>query len=439
MRIADRGLHALDSLRSTRGQVVRVLAAAFCIALVACSTGAVPVPTRLVMPPTLVVITPTIIAGGNPTLAPPTFAESGAPGGPTVAPPARTDPGLGSRAPTQPPILVTATPGPTGTPTPVPPTPTPDPRAPRARKLTADGCCPEPRWLPDGASIAYYGAGGTAGATGTWAIPRGGGAARLLTSRYGILSPDGQFIAYPEGPIAHIARLDGTVLASWETNGRVYIAPQGGRVAWFDPAGDVAAASISLDPPVRVAVGTIATGAAAALPPAFSAERLQWFPDGQRILISGRQGDGNNPGLWVLDTTTGEATRIASGRGLENALISPDGRQIAYTATLQDDRAADGLWLIDANGGNPRKLPFTGGFRWSPDSAALYYVPLTPNLPSDQLWRYLLADGSTTAIVTAAQVPFQIMQDQWELAPTSDAILYRSTADGAIWVISWTP
>ncbi|MFN8512168.1 MAG: hypothetical protein U0232_22405 [Thermomicrobiales bacterium] len=104
------------------------------------------------------------------------------------------------------------------------------------------------------------------GASGTWAVPRGGGAARLLTSRYGIISPDGQFIAYPEGPVAHIARLDGTILASWETNGRVYFAQQGGRVAWFDPAGDVEAASVSLDPPVRVAVGTISTGAATALP-----------------------------------------------------------------------------------------------------------------------------------------------------------------------------
>jgi Tol biopolymer transport system component len=384
-----------------------------------------------------VVITPTLVAGGQPTLAPPTYAEDTPSSGPTLALPARSDPGFGSLAPTQPPTPATAPPGPTPTPTSLPPTSTPDPRAPRARKLTADDCCPEPRWLPDGASVAYFGAGGTAGAAGTWAIPRGGGAAQLLTARYGILSPDGQMIAYPEGAIAHIARLDGTVLASWETNGRVYFAPQGGRVAWFDPAGDVAAASISLDPPVRVAIGTIATGAAATLPPSFSAERLQWFPDGKRILISGREGNGNNPGLWVLDVATGAATRNASGKGLENVAISPDGRQIAYTATLQDDRAADGLWLIDADGGNRRKLPFTGGYRWSPDSAALYYVPLSPNLPSDQLWRYLLADGSTAAIVTAAQVPFRIMQDQWELAPTGDAIVYRSAANGAIWVISW--
>ncbi|MFN8512169.1 MAG: hypothetical protein U0232_22400 [Thermomicrobiales bacterium] len=117
--------------------------------------------------------------------------------------------------------------------------------------------------------------------------------------------------------------------------------------------------------------------------------------------------------------------------------ISPDGRQIAYTATLQEDPDNNGLWLIDASGGNRRKLPFTGGYRWSPDNAALYYVPLTPNQPTDELWRYLLADGSRAPVVSASQIPFQIAQDQWELALTGDAITYRSATDGAIWVITW--
>jgi hypothetical protein len=414
-----------------------MLPAAFCLVLAACSAGATAVPTRLVVPPTLVVITPTFVAGIQPASAPPASAPSAPAAGPTLVPPSRGNPGFGGSAPTQPPILVTATAAPTATATLRPPTPTPDPNAPRARQLTTPGCCPEPRWLTNGESIVYYGAGGQAGATGTWAMPRGGGAARLLTAHYGILSPDGQYIAYPEGKIARIARLDGTVVASWETNGRVVFAPQGGRVAWFDPAGDVQAASVSLDPPVRVAVGTIATGTAAALPPAFSAERLQWFPDGRRILIAGREGDGNNPGLWVLDTTTGGATRIVAGRGLEQVLISPDGRQIAYTATLQEDRAANGVWLIDADGGNRRKLPFTGGYRWSPDSAALLYVPLNPDQPGDELWRYVVADGKRIPVIARAQLSFQVAQDEWELAPTGDAIVYRSATDNAIWVISW--
>jgi hypothetical protein len=408
-----------------------VLPAIFCVALAACSNGATPVPTRLVVPPTLVVITPTIVAGAAPTNPPPTLPLSTPTAGPTLAPPSRSNPVSGASAPTLPPILVTATP------TPVPPTPTPDPNAPRARRLTVDGCCPEPHWLANGEGITYYGEGGPSGATGTWAVPRGGGAAQLVTAQYGILSPNGQLVAYPEGKVARVARLDGAVLASWETDGRVYFAPQGDRVAWLASAGDVEAASVSLDPPVRVAVGTVATGAVAVLPPAFSAERLQWFPDGRRILISGRQGNGDNPGLWVLDTTTGPATRIVAGRGLEQALISPDGRQIAYTATLQEDRAANGLWLIDVDGGNRRKLPFTGGYRWSPDSAALYYIPLALDRPTDELWRYLLADGSRTPVVAAAQLPFQVAQDQWELAPTGDAIAYRSATDGALWVISW--
>ncbi len=178
-------------------------------------------PTRLVAPPTLVVITPTVIAGGYPTPAPPNLAPSAAPTGPTVAMPGRSDPGFGAAAPTLPPIRVTATPAPAATATPVPPTPTPDPNAPRALKLTGDGCCPEPRWLASGDGIAYYGEGPGGAGNGTWFVPRGGGTTRLISPHYGIFSADGLTLAYPEGKIAHIARYDGTVLASWETNGRV--------------------------------------------------------------------------------------------------------------------------------------------------------------------------------------------------------------------------
>lgn len=402
-----------------------------CLLLAACSAAPTPPPTRLVQPPTLVVITPTIITGGVRESAP---APTTAPVGPLLTPPARAAPPLG--VPTQIPAIVPPAPSAT-MPRPAQPTPAPDPNAPRAVKLTPDGCCPEPSWLPDGAAVAYYGMAVGQPGYAVWAIPSGGGAARLVTTSPGTLSPDGQLVAYPDGATTRVARLDGTVVASWETNGRLYFAPRSGRAAWFVKAGDVEIASPSLDPPVRVAVGVIATGAVATLPPAFSAERLQWFPDGRHILIAGREGNGDNPGLWVLDTDTGVATRIVAGRGLEQPLIAPDGKTIAYTATLQEDRAANGVWLVAADGGNRRRAPVTGGYRWSPDSAALYYVPLAPGAPTDELWRYRLADGSHAPVVGARRFAFRIAQDEWAVAPTGDAIAYRSADDGAIWVVTW--
>ncbi len=426
MRIVAPGTRHSSTLSQAWRTARRLRVVPLCLLLAACSAGATPVPTRLVVPPSLVVITPTIIIGGA-TAPTPANPASGGPTGPTVALPARNAPQTGASAPTQPPIVVVPTQPPA-------PTATFDPNAPRTVKVTANGCCPLPQWLPNG-TISYYGT--VQGRQGTWAVPRTGGAAQFLTAQYGAFSADGQLVAYPDGALTHVARLDGTILATWETNGRVYLAPQTGRAAWLVGAGDVQAASASLDPPVRVAVGTIAGGAVATLPPAFSTERLQWFPDGRRLLINGREGNGSSPGLWVLDTVTGAATQIVAARGLEQPLISPDGRTIAYTATLQQDRAANGVWLASVDGTNRRKAPFTGGYRWSPDSTALYYVPITLDRPSDELWRYRLADGSRTTIVATTQVALVIVQDEWEIAPIGDALVYRSAIDGALWVVSW--
>lgn len=435
-----------------RRRAARVSFAALCMLLAACSNAPTPVPTRLVSPPAVVVITPTAVAATSPSTsasapstnpsvlpsaapfsATPLSSAAATPTGPLVTPPARPAPPSGFATPVPPATPVTATA------TPRTPTPTPDPNAPRALKVSADGCCPQPQWLPSGEAISFYGTatGRNGTATGLWSIPRIGGMAQLISGRYGVLSPDGDMIAYPQGTTTNIARLNDTIRVSWNTNGRVYISPKTGLAAWFTPAGDVKAASVSLDPPVRVVVGNIAAITSTTLPPSFSAERMQWFPDGQRLLISGRAGNGENPGLWVLDTRNGQATRIVMGRGLELPLISPDGKTIAYTATLHDDRSANGVWLVGADGSNPRRAPVNGGYRWSPDSTALYYVPLVYDRATDELWRYELADGSRSPVVSTSHVMFQIAQDEWELAPTGDAIVYRSAIDGALWIISW--
>ncbi len=41
--------------------------------------------------------------------------------------------------------------------------------------------------------------------------------------------------------------------------------------------------------------------------------------------------------------------------------------------------------------------------------------------------------------MSAARVRFAIAQDEWELAPDGAAIVYRSAADGAIWVLPLGP
>ena len=316
-----------------------------------------------------------------------------------------------------------------------------NPIVPRAAKLTPDGCCPAPQWLADGSGIFYYGPGGPDIAQrGTWAVPREGGATRLLSTHYGAFSPDRSLVAYPDGRVTQIARLDGTVVGAVENEGvLVHFSPTNDRVAWLTPAAGYPRVHPALEPPARVAVANVHGGDVRVLAPVVRTETLQWFPDGRRVLFSGRDAAGENPGLLVLDTATGGLERLADGGFLENALIAPDGQAVVYTATLQPEADANGIWLVNADGSERRRLGFAGGYRWTSDGRALIYVPAPASGPSDELWRYRLAGGTPARLVGAAQVRFAIAQDDWELAPDGAAIVYRSAVDGAVWILHFVP
>ena len=271
-------------------------------------------------------------------------------------------------------------------------------------------------------------------------MPRGGGPPQLLSPLYGAFSADGNLVAAPDRELTRVARLDGTEIGVLGTGGmRVHFAPRGDRVAWLTPAPDAPALHPALEPPSRVALVRVDGAEFRVLPPVVHTETLQWFPDGRHILCSGREAGGERPGLLVIDTETGQLTRLVEGAFLEHALIAPDGRHVVYTATLQLRPEENGVWLVSADGSERRRLGFGGGYRWTPDGQALLYVPAPSDQPTDELWRYRLADGARTPLVSAAQVRFVIAHNEWEVAPDGTAIAYRSATDGAIWVLQLAP
>jgi dipeptidyl aminopeptidase/acylaminoacyl peptidase len=409
------------------------------LALTACVPGqAAPTPILVTPPPSAV--TPVIITASPTPLGRTAVAPTAAPTAVGTAPggiPSTTGP---STAPTPRPGTTPAPPAPSAAPPPATAS-TPNTGIPRAVKLTRDGCCPLPLWLADSSGVIFYGNPQAGDARlGTWRIPRDGGAPQLLSQFYGTFSPDRSVIAYPDGEVTRLARPDGTVLGTVANGGeRVYLAATNDRAAWLVPAANVPIVSVSLDPPIQVAIARLDRGEAIVSPPIFISETLQWFPDGRHILVNGRDSRAEHPGLWVLDTVTGAATLILESPWLEAPLISPDGKRIVYTATLQRDQAANGVWIINADGSGRQRLALAGGYRWAPDSQALLYVPAPTNRPGDELWRYNLADGARTTLVSVEQLPFAIAQNDWEVAPDGTAITYRSATDGAIWVLRFAP
>ena len=61
---------------------------------------------------------------------------------------------------------------------------------------------------------------------------------------------------------------------------------------------------------------------------------------------------------------------LASGAG--GASLSPDGEAIAFPGSITGERQ---LWVMDASGGQPRRLTFGSGvtvYRWAPDGSGSY-------------------------------------------------------------------
>ena len=430
--------------RRRGGPICRLLACLLLLALGGCAPGG-EAPATIAS--SAAAPTPAATPAATSVATPPAPRPTAGPGATTAPPPAATATSVAPpTAPTTPPRAATPTGAPTAAPTatrPPPPTATatPAPVAPTLVRLTAEGCCPRPRWLASGDGVFYYGPNG--GQLGTWAVPRGGGAPRRLAATYGTFSPDGQLVATRSGVVTTIARLDGTPLGRLTTGAAlVFIAPTGDRIAWLVPDPALPQVSSSLEPPARVHVATIGpagVGAARALDPIVRAEVLHWLPDGRGLVLSTRDERGVDGGIAVLDAESGAIRRIAAGNFLESLAVSPDGTGLVYTAVLQPTAAENGVWYVRLDGSGRRKLPLTGGYRWRPDGRGLLFIPAPAGGPTDELRAYALDDGAITTLVAARQAQFLVASDEWELAPDGRAIAFRSAADGAIWTLTFGP
>jgi Tol biopolymer transport system component len=106
-------------------------------------------------------------------------------------------------------------------------------------------------------------------------------------------------------------------------------------------------------------------------PTGLSVDRIAWFADGSRLLVSGSVGD-QPSGVWVIPIHDGSARRVVTeGR---DAVPSPDGTRIAFTSLDGSE-----MWVVGVQGGAAREVRAGGSTTtfssliWSPDSRRIAY------------------------------------------------------------------
>src|SRR5215213_2778445 len=95
--------------------------------------------------------------------------------------------------------------------------------------------------------------------------------------------------------------------------------------------------------------------------------------------------------LWTVARSGGQARRLTSTPGVEiDPYFSPDGSQIAFTATVAGNTA---VYVVSTAGGDPKRLTYHPGSDrvggWSPDGHRVIFSSGRTSAPQEayyQLW-----------------------------------------------------
>jgi Tol biopolymer transport system component len=196
-----------------------------------------------------------------------------------------------------------------------------------------------PRWSPDGRSLLVCGSGQESG-YGLYTVDAETAAAAMIESgseRQGVWSPDGKSVYIRSG--TSLSRLDlatgqETELyqGQWAPMG-FDVSPDGRWLAFYRDINSLVLLPSAGGDPRQVAHWD--EEVQSTLPFA------RWTPDGEHLLFRKRNNE-----LWKVHVQTGEQQQIGpaieEGK-LMNAVMNPDGRQIAFTVEQQGSE----LWVME--------------------------------------------------------------------------------------------
>jgi len=307
----------------------------------------------------------------------------------------------------------------------------------RPRQLVSGGCCTGAWWSSDGEQLLFVDRPADSPIAALWGVAAWppGRPPEVVDANAGAPAGSPRFTARPAGDFSLIRNLESGEEWPLPTGGDpVLLSPDGQRAVWWDVSGGRA----DVDGLISIH-GSDAFGRSPHLLTAlWGATVVSFLPDQRRVLAIGRPLD-TFPlyAAVTLDVDSGEMVEIASGLWLAEALLSPDGRWVAYLTSLDRSHPErNGIWVAPIEGAahdTPRKMDFVGAYRWR-RGGQLLYVPMSTSDATDSIWQYDAATGTSVRLV-GPEAGMRIAGNDWVVSPDGASIAWLDAADRNLWLI----
>jgi len=322
------------------------------------------------------------------------------------------------------------------------PTDMPAPQA-TLRQLTRGGCCVQPFFSPDSSKVLFIDKPSAEAPVGVYGLdlPTFESPAtnqpQLVYETIGFRSADHRLVALPDVDDGRLMRFfDEATGQTWTVNtlgNWPIFSADGEQILWN--------ATEQRGPyderPTDVWLANVDGTEARRLLTIYGGSADGWFPDGERILLTGREARiGEEETMAVLSLSDGSTVELAREERLSSGSISPGGTWVVYLTTFTGEAERDGLWAVRADVSARQKLPFFGPHRWLDDNQ-LIFIP-TRSSPDEgfALWKMILESGQTVRLTDPEAIPLRIEGGDWELSPDGRHVVFVSAVDQNLWLIT---
>ncbi len=312
-------------------------------------------------------------------------------------------------------------------------TPTPTPAL-ALIQLTRGGCCVQPFWSPDSEQVLYIDRPALDLPSGIWGITLPGGEAEFITDRLGLYSADMQLRAFLQ---------NGQTIVENMGSGEQWTIPNQGRAVRFSPDGMwVAWTAGQAGPPFdsaqrEVWFSRLDGSAARNLFSITGGGLADWLPNGKLLVSERSTAGGEGHVFWIisaLDEPPQKLIDVPTDGRIRGEAVSPNGNWLAYMHSFSSDDSQNGLWIVNTETGERRRLDTFGAYQWR-DGNRLLVVPLDVSEPGHRLEQIEASSGEITTLTDPAVTPFRIANGDWRVSPDGRRIAFVSAEDQNIWVL----